>query len=244
LREIRAHPEMEPLQAILDEAITRSQGQLLDEYDLQDFFDASARHNLRIALLVDNFDYALRNDRFWIRNDFFHHLRTLGQRVPRAVAFVVATPRSLLEYNRPGIVSSPFHNIFWNFPLGLLSERDLEAYVRQYLDNRHLQDASGTIPAVVAEASGGHPFVANFVLSLCADALEAGRDVDPDDIARQLENPDGPIVTLSHQIREILTPVERLYLNKALNGETLSPAERERLRQLASNGLLPPGVSP
>ncbi|MEJ0019122.1 MAG: ATP-binding protein [Acetobacteraceae bacterium] len=243
LRELRSHPDAEPLADLVKSTIARAAASELDEYDLQDVFDAAARGGLRIALLIDNFDNALRNNNFWRNNDFFHHVRTLGQRMPRGLAFTVATMRPLLDYWRPGVSASPFYNIFLNFPLEMLSDAELHDHVDRVLHDHAVDDPTGTVIEMVISASRGHPLVAAYVLELSVGPMASGRPLDPDDLADRLSDPAGPLVVLSRRIREALTPSERHLLDRLLNEEPLQPAERDRLRYLGSYGLLPPGVT-
>jgi hypothetical protein len=105
LRGMRAHPDMASHRNSLDAAIGRAGAGSLDEYDLQDVFNAVGAAGKRVAVLIDNFENILRADVFWTKNDFFHQIRTLGQQ--QRLAFVVASPRPLLDYwtERPRLSS-------------------------------------------------------------------------------------------------------------------------------------------
>ena len=166
LRELRAHPQAQTEAEVLDTKIRRASDQKLDEFDLHDIFDAFGKKKLPVVMLVDNFDGPLQNDYFWSESDFFHHLRMLAQREPRGVAFVVSTPRPLIDYWRPG-TASPFMNIFLNQPLGPMLAEDLAEWVALVLQDSGVSDDDGEIVATVLETSAGHPLVAHFVLQNC-----------------------------------------------------------------------------
>jgi hypothetical protein len=115
--------------------------------------------------------------------------------------------------------------------------------VKACLDDQGIDD-DGSIAATVATASAGHPLVANYVLMLCVEARERKAAIDPRAIMAKLADGDGPIVILSHRIRDALRPSERYWLDQLLEGKPLGREEREQLRQLGAFGLLPPGVVP
>lgn len=88
---------MGQLQDLLTDPLEKAKNNTIDLYDLEDLFDAFANENSPVVLFVDDFDNLLRNNNFWPPNDFFHIVRSLGQRVPRGLSFVVATPRPLID---------------------------------------------------------------------------------------------------------------------------------------------------
>lgn len=241
LRSMRAHPEMAPFGNSLNAAIDKASVGTLDEFDLQDLLDPIKVAKKRVAVLVDNFDSVLRADLFWIKNDFFHQIRTLSQR--QSLAFVVTSPRPLLDYRRSDRNPSPFFNIFENYKIKHLTKDDICNYVKARLAEAEIEE-DGSVTATVVTASLGHPLVANFVLLLCFEAKLQGTVIDLGTIHVKLGDVDGPIGSLSHRIRDVLRPSERHLLDQLLDDKPLHRAEREQLKDLWAFGLLPPGVVP
>jgi hypothetical protein len=241
LRELKACSGTEAERAVLDAKIRRAADQKLDEFDLQDVFDAFGKRKLPIVMLVDNFDGPLRNDYFWNESVFFHHVRLLAQREPRGVAFVVATTRPLVDYWRPG-AASPFMNIFLNQPLGPMRPEDLAERVTLVLTETGHSDDGGHILAAVQEHAAGHPLVANFVLDACLRLPRKGGVINRDALTLALVDPAGPMVTLVQRIRAELLPKEREALTALEGGNRLSPGQLGALRRLAEYGLLPPAT--
>jgi hypothetical protein len=241
LRGLRAHPETDQHCDSINKAIERANNRKLDEYDLQDALNEVATAGKRVAVLIDNFDNVLRADVFWNRSDFFHQIRTLGQ--TQTLAFVVASVRPLLDYWRQDRKASPFFNIFENYKIKHLTEPEIGAHVKACLDEEEIDD-DGSIAATVTAASAGHPLVVNYVLMLCVEARQQKRTHETDAIMAKLADPDGPIVVLSHRIRDALRPSERHWLDQLLENKPLGLEERKQLMHLRDYGLLPPGVLP
>jgi hypothetical protein len=241
LRELKAHAGAKAEEAVLEAKIRRATEQNLDEFDLHDVFDSFGKRRMPVVLLVDNFESPLRNDYFWRQSVFFHHIRMLAQREPRGVAFVVATPRPLIDYWRPGS-ASPFMNIFLNQPLGPMQAEDLAARVAQALSESGVSDNKGEISAVVQEMAAGHPLVANFVLQTCLRQPRKAGHIDRDALNRTLADSEGPMVALVRRILAELLPQERQWLTALEDGNRLTPTELRGLRRLAEYGLLPPAT--
>src|SRR2546428_13304238 len=117
-RELRSRLQSTPLAAMLDTCLQRARDHTLDVCDLEDLFDACAGHSVPVVLLIDDFDALLKNANFWPPDKFLHVVRALGQRFPRGLAFVLATPRPLLDLWDPGRGASPYYNIFTSLPAG------------------------------------------------------------------------------------------------------------------------------
>ena len=168
----------------------------------------------------------------------------LAQREPRGVAFVVATPRPLIDYWRPGS-ASPFMNIFLNQPLGPMQAEDLAARVAQAIESESgVSDNKGEIIRGCSRemATVGHPLVANFVLQTCLRQPRKAGHIDRDALNRTLADSEGPMVALVRRILAELLPQERQWLTALEDGNRLTPTELRGLRRLAEYGLLPPAT--
>jgi hypothetical protein len=224
------------------EAIKRAVDGKLEVFDLEDVSDGFGKLAQPVVLFVDNFESLLNNANFRPPNDFFHVIRSLGQRHPRGIAFVLTTPRPLLDLWDPDWKASPYYNIFVTVPLGPLTDGEVRAFVKAKMAAAVFQEDSA-IEQVVLSASYGHPYLASFVTSLCIEALIAARTPDPAEIGRALRDPEGPAASLSLQVRAVLTASERQLLNIVKSStQSVTARQKETLRGLHKYALLPPGI--
>lgn len=214
-------------------------------YHLEDLFDECGRTNMRIVALVDNWDYLLRNSNFWpppLANNFLHLVRYFGQRIPRGLAFVVSSPRPLLDLWDPGRNASPYYNIFVSVEIPILTDDDVTEFVRsifqrdQLVPGKHIED-------LVREASFGHPYLVSYATWLCLRRAQAGSDTQPADVNAAYRDSSGPLVPLVQRIRDALAPSERELMDLARSSQkNLTAFQKDRLGNLAKYGLLSPGI--
>jgi hypothetical protein len=229
----------EQLAKLLDEKVADALTRPVDNFDIEDVFDSFGRLNKPVVLLVDGWDRVLRNQNFW--GDFFHVVRSMGQRQPRGVGFVLATQRRLLDLSSDEI-GSPYYNIFGNVMIGQLEEQEIRSYVGRSLKDVGLAE-NEEAAQLVLEASDSHPYVMAFVTSLVTDQLQKGGQIVPAVIATALRDPDGPLVSLVRDIRAALSPSERRWLDDLRAApQQVTQVQRKMLESLRGYGLLPPGT--
>jgi hypothetical protein len=235
-------PKVPALQPIVAEKIEKARKEKIGIYDLEDVFDACANAGTPVVLLIDDFDFLLKNGNFWPPHDFFHHVRSLGQRYPRGLSFVITTPRPLIDLWDPNKGASPFYNIFENLSVGVLSEEEIRELVRDVFAALKV-NLPQDVEDVIVVASDGHPRLANYIGWICAQAIQDGSTVTAELLEQAFSNPNGPIVTLIAQIQARLSPAEKELLKAVgLNPAALTDSQRGALRKLRDYGLLPPGV--
>lgn len=242
LRQLRAQLAAGPRGLAVDKAIGRARDNTLDVYDLEDVFDGLARDGTRVALFVDDFDTLLRNTNFWPPNDYFHIVRSLGQRPSRGLLFVIATSRALNELWDSSKGASPFYNLFMNLPIGRLEEADVRALAHRSFEVLGLAGDEAAANLVLA-LSGGHPFLTNYIARLCAELAQAGVPIEAGRLAEKFRDPGGPVLTLIKGIRERLTLTERNLVDAVSQSrQPLTDIQRGQLARLAEYALLPPGT--
>lgn len=116
------------------------------------------------VLLLDGFDNITSNEQFDLK--FFRFLR--AQATMDRVSYVTATLAPLAKIAHKGIVDSPFFNIFYNYPLGLLTLEESRALIEVPLKNAGLSCSEEDI-AWVLRLAGGHPF---FIQRVCYHLYE------------------------------------------------------------------------
>jgi hypothetical protein len=243
-----------PVQAALRRA---SQGGKIRVYELEDVFDVFGKIGRPVALLVDDFDCLLRNRNFWPPDDFFHMVRSVTQRFPRGVTFVVAAPRGLLQLWDFTRGASPFYNTFHTIKMGSFSQAEIEEYVSAQLtglvqalgwkpDDPATQRLFGETVQLVAEASDGHPYLVYYTTHFCVQCLAHRKDqqpVPPTEVENEFRKPEGPLVRLVREIRARLTAEEKALLDRLKREpKRLNVLDAERLWSLREYGLLPPGT--
>lgn len=242
-REIQRQVDTGSLHDQVLDMVERTRNNNFDLFNLEDFFDVCADSNRPVVLFINRFENLLRNANFWPPNDFFHLVRSLGQRVPRGLSFVIGTPRSLIDLWEPSRHASPFYNIFLHVPIGRLTEEEVKGIVQDRLASLRLQ-SSGEIERLVLEASERHPGLVNYVTSLCVYMIQKDGQIEVNKLYREFGDPSGPVVTLIRQIREQLSLTERNWLDLAKEEpQHLTKVQIGLLRKLWEYGLVPPGVS-
>jgi hypothetical protein len=242
-RDLSNQSNVPNLKVVLKKAVTRARAGSLDVFDLEDVFDAYAKMGSPVVLLIGNFQALLRNTQFWPPDNFLHVIRSLGQRRPRGVAFVLGTTRPLLDLWDPTRNASPYYNIFMTFSLGLLEAAEVSDLVMRALASANLP-REPTLEPLVLSAGFKHPRLTSYVLWLCLTNLLSGKSPSPSEIEEEFADPDGLMVTLIREIRALLAPSELLLIKKATDAPgSLSDAEKKNLTRLQEYGLLPPGTA-
>jgi hypothetical protein len=215
----------------------------LDYFDLEDLFDELAKANTPAIVFVEDFELLLRNRHFWPPDDFFHIFRSLGQRNPRGLAFVISTPRPVLDFWDPTLGASPIYHNFITVYLGRLGTQEIRDFVRRAFDDAKLQ-SDPSAEEVVVKASDGHPCLVSALTDFYVNKLLQGETVTEEVVAEALLDRDGVYVTLTREIRAELSPIEREWLDKLeKDSNQLKEGQRTALRRLSEFGLLPPGIN-
>jgi AAA domain len=206
----------------------------LDLFDLEDVFDAFGRLQRPVVVLADEIDSIVAGASFQPPSDFFNQIRSLGQRTPRGLAFVVTTMRPLGDIVGTAAGPSPFYNHFGSVPLGPLGRDDL----LELLGDRVPPPAVAPAVDDLMAYSGGHPYLVSHVLQRWSPPLSLGESLG--DLASDV---DGPFVRLGQQILSVLTPHERAIVTTALEDPALLlEGQRATLAKLRKYSLLPPGL--
>ena len=224
------------------EMIKKTENAEFDFFDLEDFFDECASNNILVVLVIDDFVNLLKNINFWPPDDFFHHVRSLGQRVPRGLSFIVGTPRPLTELWDPSRNASPFYNIFLSVPIGRLAETEIRDYIQKGFASLGISSNEETETFII-QASEQHPALVNYAADLCASMIQTDGQISVDKLYQAYNDPSGPVVTLIRRIREHLPAAERQWLDTAREfPQNLSSVQIGLLRKLWEHGMIPPGV--
>ena len=242
LRELQKNPKAAPLQALLQAKLDKAKAEQIDLYDLEDVFDDFAKAQVPVVVFINNFEVLLNSEHFNPPNDFFHLIRSLGQREPRGVSFVITTYRKLLDLWDPNKGASPFYNIIMNVPVGLMEDQEIREFLKSGFDDLGLP-LDADIEETILEASEAHPYLVNFLADLCARTLKAGKTIDGQMLEDAFVDPNGSVVSLIKQIHNCLTPAERSLLKLLdTNAAKLTEVQKDYLRDLRAYGLLPPGL--
>jgi hypothetical protein len=242
-REIQRQVDPGPLGNKVAEMIVKTQNANFDLFDLEDFFDACGKNRTPVVLFISDFINLLKNSRFWPPDDYFHHVRSLAQRLPRALSFVVGTPRPLIDLWDPSKNASPFYNIYLAVPIGRLTEEEVKSVVQDTFGRQGLQ-ADVDVIDLINQASERQPALVNYISELCANMIKKTGQVDLPTLYNAFQDPSGPVVTLIRQIREHLSLSERQWLDMAKNNHgALTTYQIGILRNLWQYGLLPPGTN-
>jgi hypothetical protein len=238
LRQLRTQESA--LAPLLTPAITKAENEKLNIYHLEDLFDQCAAQKIQIVAIIDNWESLLRNPNFWPPDNFLHLVRYFGQRVPRTLAFVLASQRPLLDLWDPTKGASPYYNVFMSVEIPRLADAEIESYVKTALAG---VNGLGDLVAMVNAASYGHPRLVSYVAWLCGEIVAKKESPKTAAIEEAFQDPDGPLVKLVQEIRGALSPAERQLVDLARNNQAaLSSTQKDRLRNLARYGLLPPGL--
>jgi hypothetical protein len=214
----------------------------IDLYDLEDTFDTFAREDFAVALFIGDFDNLLKNDKFWPPHDFFHIVRSLGQRQPRGLAFVVGIPRPMLDLWDASKRASPFYNIFASVHIGQLKEEEIRKIVREGFSDAGLSSDQSVEDLIIA-ASRGHPNLVNYIASLCAEMRKNGTSISQSALSKRFGETGGPVATLIMEMRRHLSTYERQLVDRMRTGSgQVTDAQKGTLYNLLQYGLLPPGT--
>jgi hypothetical protein len=121
--------------------------------DFTDTIDQVMDLNKKLVFLLDEFDYVSKNEHFDL--DFFNFLRSIAHK--RAVSFVTASTKSLLDLCDKSVISSPFFNIFNVLRLGVLEPDDALELIRVPSTRAGYSLAGDN--AFILDLAGQHPFL-------------------------------------------------------------------------------------
>jgi hypothetical protein len=218
----------------LEKRLASAPTRTIDLYDLEDVFDA-----LSAVVFIDGWDFVLKNQNYW--GDFFQVVRSMHQRQPRGVVFVVGSSRRLLDL-WDDQMGSVYYNIFVSVTLGRMTEAEIASYVATALTSRKLPGNPLAEQAVRA-ASDGHPYLVTLITDVVTRQLQEKNAIDTGAIGALLQDPDGKVVELIRQIRAELSPTERLWLDTLRTApQQVTAPQRAALERLRDYGLLPPGT--
>jgi hypothetical protein len=139
-------------------------------FTLQSFFKVLKKLNLRVVLLLDEFDILLHHP---ILNtaEFFGGLRHLACFYEGALSVVIASRTSVGDLNKTtqefNPTGSPFFNIFPEITLGLLTKEE----IRQLLSIGSNRFTKSDIK-IINRLAGGHPFLLQAAAAAMWDAHE------------------------------------------------------------------------
>lgn len=242
-REIQRQVDPGPLKDRVLAMAEKTRKAEFDIFDLEDFLDECAAKNQKLVLFIDDFVNLLRNANFWPPSDFFHQVRNLAHRTPRTLAFVVGTPRPVIELWDLSKNASPFYNSLLSTSIGRLTEDEVKNLVREGFTKLQLQ-SSDEIEQLVLKASACQPSLVNFVAGLCAEMMKAEGKISVDKLYAAFRDPDGPVVDLIRRIREQLDRTEREWVDTARTDPgKLTNTQIDTLRKLWERGLIQPGVN-
>ena len=240
----RLRTQRPSLEAMIAFPLQKAEAGALTMYHLEDFFDECAKQKLQLVALVDNWESLLRNANFWPpASNFLHLVRYFGQRTPRALAFVVASQRPLLDLWDSTRNASPYYNILMSIELSVLSEVEIAGFVDAMFGDATPEIRKG-ITSVVFSASYGHPRLVSYFTWLSRKRFaETKSPLEAEDVEEAYIDPNGPLVGLIQEVRGALASTERQLVDLARNSPaTLLPMQKERLRTLFRQGFVLPGL--
>jgi hypothetical protein len=120
--------------------------------------------NKKLVFLLDEFDYVSQNEHFDL--DFFNFLRSIANN--RALSFITASTKSLLDLCDKLVISSPFFNIFTVLRLGVLTLDEALELIRipSELAGYSIRDDE----EFILELAGKHPFLLHLACFLFFEA--------------------------------------------------------------------------
>jgi len=169
----------------------------------------------------------------------------LSQREPRGAAFVVGTPRRLLDMWADQL-GSVYYNVFASVYLGRMKESEIRGYVQEILKTYNQTANAAAAEGIVLAASDQHPYLVALVTGWIVGQLASNQgQIDQSAIGAALQDPQGKVVELIRQIRMELTNSERQWIDNLRSSPQQVPhLQREALKRLGDYGMLPPGVAP
>ncbi len=170
-RALKTHEE------VTEEINQALQSENIDNYTLDDIFTLIDDADLRVVLLLDEFEKVTKNPQF--DNDFFAGLRALA--IHHNLALVTSSRNDLVDLTHSAeLRSSPFFNIFATINLRSFSEAETTELVDSYLKDTDVKFLPSELNIVFAVA-GYHPYF----LQLACYHLFAAHLTDLDDEARR-----------------------------------------------------------
>jgi hypothetical protein len=146
--------EEESVYGAIDHGMQESEPECVPYQQLLGHVRALAAQNLRLVVILDEFEIFTENVRFQPR--LFNRLRGLAAQFP--VQFVIASkePLSRITFANPAVVSSSFFNIFAPFRLSLFQEQEAVEMLASLSERSGATFQEDTI-AFLLELVGPHP---------------------------------------------------------------------------------------
>ncbi|MDY6785455.1 MAG: AAA-like domain-containing protein [Cyanobacteriota bacterium] len=176
-----------------------------DNYTLDDIFMLIDEADLRVILLLDEFENVTRNPQF--DSDFFSGLRALA--IHHNLALITSSREDLVELTHSEeIRSSPFFNIFATINLRSFSEAEATELIDKYLHDSEVRFLISELNVVFAVASY-HPYL----LQLACHHLYTTHQTQADDAARRQYVMD--------QIRDEAAPIFQNYWHDSTDSQKI-----------------------
>ena len=159
LRQIASCCSDPQVKQILEEVY---QDQSIDNFLIQDVFDAIDAKDQYVVLLLDEFERVTKSPNF---NDaFFYGLRSLA--IHHHLSLITSSRCELIELcHSPDVRSSPFFNIFANINLGLFTKDEALNLISQSLDGTGIKFTEAEITTLF-HIAGYHPYFLQAACSL------------------------------------------------------------------------------
>ena len=146
----------------------------IDNFALADLFDTIDDRELRVVLLLDEFENITENESF--DEHFFYGLRSLA--IHHNLALVTSSRRELIDLcHSEAIRSSPFFNIFAHIPLPLLTEQEARALIADSLAGTPVRFDEAEIVDIL-DLAGCHPLFLQVAGYFLFEAHERGLPPD------------------------------------------------------------------
>ncbi|MDM8565834.1 ATP-binding protein [Candidatus Halobeggiatoa sp. HSG11] len=136
------------------EVIPTGSDTVVNSYDELSSFIEQQAGNYRFVFFVDEFDKMLENKCF--DSDFFASMRILGYDAKYNWSYVLASLKPLHEITYQNMQESSFHNIFSSYPIGLLTEDEALALIREPLQGCFV-DSFEQVQVEIIDYAGYHP---------------------------------------------------------------------------------------
>ena len=178
----------------IDRGLQGSEPQSVPYSDLLGHVRAMAAQNLRLIVILDEFEIFAENVQFQPR--LFNHLRGFAAQFP--VQFVIASkePLAKLSFANPDVVSSSFFNIFAPFRLSLFQEQEAVEMLASLSARSNSSFHADTIAFLIElvgphphflQVAGYHAFALQHKGKLSADARSAVKEQTLEELEGHLE---------------------------------------------------------
>ncbi len=198
----------------------------LEEFPALEEFLAAQAKNYRFVIFLDEFEAMVKNKAF--DSAFFARLRVLGERPEYRTGYLVASRRPLKELLEDREDSS-FWNIFENFTLGLLSEREARGLILHPLQLSLGRDDLNVETDRVMHLAGRHPAFIQKIMFRYWQAIKRGAKPGWKQWGRELKD-------FYHDLWLRRSPEERKILLEIAEGQ--QPSSADIVDELQRRGLV------